>query len=273
MTMKQVIRTLSIALFAQLAFMLSPHTMLWAQEEPLVHEPASEGTYTKGMGDAAYEKGQFDHAIAQYEGVLKFQGVSADLYYNLGNAYYKSEKWGLAILNYEKALKLTPADDDIKANLAMANAKTVDKIEEVPQIFLRNWVDAVIYSVNLHTWAILGVVFFILTLVSFCIYYWSNAYNLRRIAFLATFVWVAMAVVANLSAAHQKHYLLLEDHAIVLRPTVTVYSAPGTGSNEQFVLHEGSKVKIKDDSMTSWKEIQLVDGKVGWIEADAIGIY
>lgn len=273
MTMKQVIRTLSIALIAQLAFVLSPYAMLGAQEQAAPQTPVAEGTYSKAMGDAAYEKAEFAQAITQYEGVLQFQGVSADLYYNLGNAYFKSEKWGQAILNYEKALKLAPANEDIKANLAMANAKTVDKIEEVPQIFLKNWADAVIYSMNLHTWAILGIVFFILALASFCIYYWSNAYNMRRIAFVATFVWIVVAIVANLSAAHQKHYLLLEDHAIILRPTVTVYSAPGTGSNEQFVLHEGSKVKIKDNSMSSWKEIQLDDGKVGWIEADAIGIY
>ncbi|HXK76353.1 MAG TPA: tetratricopeptide repeat protein [Bacteroidaceae bacterium] len=270
--MKQVIRIFSIALIAQLVLILNPQSV-WAQKERTDQEPSPAGTYSKAMGDTAYEKGEFAQAITQYEGVLKYQGVSADVYYNLGNAYYKSEKLGMAILNYEKALKLTPADEDIKANLAMSNAKIVDKIEDVPQIFLKNWADDVIYSMNLSTWGILGVVFFVLAIASFCLYFWSREYNIRRVSFLLTFVFIVVAVVANLSAAHQKHYLLLQNHAIVLRPTVTVYSAPGTGSNEQFVLHEGSKVEIKDGSMSSWKEIQLLDGKVGWIEADAIGIY
>lgn len=270
--MKQIIRIFSIALLAQIVLMLHPH-YVWGQKESTDQELSPKGTYSKVMGDTAYEKGEFVQAITQYEGVLKLQGVSADLYYNLANAYYKTEKWGLAILNYEKALKLKPADDDIKANLAMANTKTVDKIEDVPQIFLKNWVDDVIYSMNLSTWGMLGILFFVLAIVSFCVYFWSREYNTRRVSFLLTFVFVVFAFVANLSAAHQKHYLLLEDHAIVLRPTVTVYSAPGTGSSEQFVLHEGSKVEIKDGSMSSWKEIQLLDGKVGWIEADAIGIY
>ncbi len=270
--MKQIIRIFSIALLAQIVLMMYPHHV-WGQKDSAAQVLSPKGTYSKVMGDTAYEKGEFAQAITQYEGVLKYQGVSADLYYNLANAYYKTEKWGLAILNYEKALKLKPADDDIKANLAMANTRTVDKIEDVPQIFLKNWVDDVIYSLNLSTWGMLGVLFFALALASFCVYFWSREYNTRRVSFLLTFVFVVFVLVANLSAAHQKHYLLLEDHAIVLRPTVTVYSAPGTGSNEQFVLHEGSKVEIKDGSMSSWKEIQLLDGKVGWIESDAIGIY
>ena len=39
-----------------------------------------------------------------------------------------------------------------------------------------------------------------------------------------------------------------------------------------FVIHEGHKVEIKDNSMHEWKEIELEDGKVGWIPASSIEI-
>ena len=35
-------------------------------------------------------------------------------------------------------------------------------------------------------------------------------------------------------------------------------------------IHEGRKVKIIDDSMREWKEVELEDGTVGWLPAVAI---
>ena len=39
-----------------------------------------------------------------------------------------------------------------------------------------------------------------------------------------------------------------------------------------FILHEGRKVSVKDNSMKEWKEIRLEDGKVGWVPASAIEV-
>ena len=50
--------------------------------------------------------------------------------------------------------------------------------------------------------------------------------------------------------------------------TIDVYKRQSGTS--LFILHEGRKVSIKDDSMKEWKEIRLEDGKVGWVPASAI---
>jgi len=58
----------------------------------------------------------------------------------------------------------------------------------------------------------------------------------------------------------------------VLSPSVTVRSTPSDEGTSLFIIHEGRKVTIKDNSMKEWKEIMLEDGKVGWIPVSAIEI-
>ena len=35
--------------------------------------------------------------------------------------------------------------------------------------------------------------------------------------------------------------------------------------SDEFVIHEGTRVDITDDTMNDWKGIRLADGKEGWI--------
>ena len=72
-------------------------------------------------------------------------------------------------------------------------------------------------------------------------------------------------VLSNIFASEQKSELLDRNDAIVLSPSVTVRSTPSESGTGLFVLHEGHKIEIKDNSMREWKEIRLEDGKVGWI--------
>ena len=57
-------------------------------------------TPDKAMADSAYINNDFVSAIDMYETILKNDGESADLYYNLGNSYYKTENIAKAILNF-----------------------------------------------------------------------------------------------------------------------------------------------------------------------------
>jgi SH3-like domain-containing protein len=65
-------------------------------------------------------------------------------------------------------------------------------------------------------------------------------------------------------AASQKNYATTTTHAIILDSTVDILSAPSSGSSQLFVLHEGTKVKIKDQT-EGWLEISLPNGNQGWI--------
>ena len=88
--------------------------------------------------------------------------------------------------------------------------------------------------------------------------------------FIAGIVFLVLVILSNVFAAQQKGELMERNEAIVLVPSVTVRSTPSESGTSLFILHEGRKVEIKDNSMREWKEIRLEDGKVGWVPASAI---
>ncbi|WP_195332693.1 tetratricopeptide repeat protein [Bacteroides salyersiae] len=226
---------------------------------------------TKAEGDSAYMKNDYASAIQIYEALLN-RGEAADIYYNLGNSYYKAGDIAKAILNYERALLLQPGNGDIRANLEIARLKTVDKVEPVPEIFFVSWTKSLINSMSVDSWAVCGVVCFILLIVSLYLFIFSKQIVLKKAGFISGIVFLAVTILANVFANQQKDELTNRNSAIVINPSVTVRSTPSESGTSLFILHEGHKVGVKDGSMKDWKEIRLEDGKVGWVPASAIEI-
>ena len=226
---------------------------------------------TKAEGDSAYMKNDYASAIQIYEALLN-RGEAADIYYNLGNSYYKAGDIAKAILNYERALLLQPGNGDIRANLEIARSKTVDKVEPVPEIFFVSWTKSLINSMSVDSWAVCGVVCFILLIVSLYLFIFSKQIVLKKAGFISGIVFLAVTILANVFANQQKDELTNRNSAIVINPSVTVRSTPSESGTRLFILHGGHKVGVKDGSMKDWKEIRLEDGKVGWVPASAIEI-
>ena len=224
---------------------------------------------TKADGDSAYMENDYISAIEVYETILK-KGEAADLYYNLGNCYYKTDNIAKAILNYERALLLQPGNSDIRANLEVAYSKTIDKVEPVPDIFFISWIKSLINSMSVDAWAAYGIVSFILLIVALYLFIFSKQIVLKKTGFVFGVLLLIITISSNLFAYQQKKRLIERDLAIVMAPSITVRSTPSDSGTSLFVLHEGRKVTIKDNSMKEWKEIRLEDGKVGWVSAEAI---
>ena len=55
-----------------------------------------------------------------------------------------------------------------------------------------------------------------------------------------------------------------------MESAVSVKSTPAANGTDLFILHEGTKVTIVDDSMREWKEVRVSDGKQGWIKTQQI---
>ena len=119
---------------------------------------------TKTEGDSAYIKEDYTAAIQIYEALLK-NGEAAEVYYNLGNSYYKIGEIAKAVLNYERALLLQPGNSDIRANLEVARAKTIDKVEAIPEVFFVSWIKSLINIMSVDAWATLGIISLILLIV------------------------------------------------------------------------------------------------------------
>ena len=240
------------------------------QVSEITHAP--EVVVTKAQADSAYINNDFASAVYLYENILANQGESADIYYNLGNSYYKMDNIAKAIVNYEKALVLNPADGDIRFNLELAQSKTVDKVTPMSEIFLVTWMKDLTNLMSEKGWAKMGITTFILMLSMLALYFFSKKIALKKIGFISAVCLLFICVIANIFASSQKNKAESHGEAIIMAPSVTVKSTPNDGGTDLFILHEGHKVTIKDNTMREWKEIQLEDGNVGWVPTSVIEI-
>lgn len=219
--------------------------------------------------NAAYSNGSYREAIALYETLLS-EGVHSDkLYYNLGNSWFKQGRMGKAILNYNRALLLDPMDEDTQYNLAMANARIVDKIDAVPEFFLKGWLRDLGLLLSSNAWAVLGLVFLGLTFAAVILWLLSNTLTLRKVGFYGGLTTLILCLACTFYAHFQRTRLLYSPEAVVMNLVAPVKSSPGSGSKDIFVLHEGTKVRMLEQ-LDGWTEIVLSDGNKGWITSNAI---
>ncbi len=223
-------------------------------------------------GVEAYSAGNYTQALQDWEDVRATGLMSKELYYNLGNAYFKTGEIAPAILWYERALRLDPSDADVRYNLEFAQAQTQDKIDEVPEIFFEQWGHAMCYLLPSNTWAVLGLVFFGLTVLLLLLFLLGRTSTQRRVGFFAAIVTFLLAFLGWDFAQWQRTEALRQDMAIVMRPVSSVKSSPSAeGAKDLFILHEGTRVKILDN-VSGFSNIELADGRQGWIPSGEIEI-
>lgn len=225
---------------------------------------------TKAMADSAYAAADYATAVHIYEQLLSEHGESAEVYYNLGGAYYKMNEIARSILNYERALLLDPSDADIKFNLELARAKAVDKNALITELFLTRWYRDFVAIMNPDAWAKTSILCFIILISFLVLFIFSKKSKTKKIIFIFALLSLLCSVLAGLIASNQTAKLERREYAIIMDPSVVVRSTPSENGTELFVLHEGKKVKINDDSMKAWKEIELEDGNIGWLSAESI---
>lgn len=226
--------------------------------------------YTKAMADSAYAKADYATAIHIYEQLLATEGEAASVYYNLGNAYYKSNDIAHSILNYERALLLDPSNEDIQFNLELARSKAVDKNAIVSELFFVRWFRDFSSIMPVDGWAKCGILCFIVLILCLTLFIFNKKSKTKKIIFIFALLSLICTILANVIASNQKDKMIYRESAIIMEPSVTVRSTPSTSGTELFILHEGKKVTIKDDSMKEWKEIEIEDGNIGWLPASAI---
>lgn len=217
--------------------------------------------------DSAYAKGNYPLAISLYEAILAGGDEAAAIYYNLGNSYYKNNEIAKAILNYERALLLNPGDTDTRFNLELAQSKTIDKVSQGYEIFFVQWYKSLVNTLNMSSWAFLGIVTFILLLIALLFLFFNSNVTVRKTAFPIAIIMLVATLFANIAAYHHYDNLTNRVEAVIIAPSVTAKSTPDESGTNLFVIHEGRKVKITDDSMKNWTEIELEDGTVGWVPA------
>lgn len=217
-------------------------------------------------GNKHYMDRDYENAIDCYTRVIEMGYGASPLYFNLGNAFYKMGNFPKAILYYEKARLLDPVDEDIRQNLAIANSRIVDKIESIPEFFLKRWFSSLAVLLSPDQWALISLLVFTLSLSAFFVYLFTNGYGLKRFGFIAGVILVALSLTGIFFMQKRKQLIRHSHGAIVIAPVVNVKSSPDEQGTSVFVLHEGTRVVLLD-SVLQWKEVKIPDGNKGWIQA------
>jgi|SRR5690554_4421355 tetratricopeptide (TPR) repeat protein len=217
------------------------------------------------QGNNYYRQKEYDKAIEVYTDLINSGYEGSSLYYNLGNAYYRTGKLGYAILYYEKALKLSPGDEDIKHNLALANLKTIDKVESLPGFFLFEWWESLVNLFTTTGWTILTYIFYIILLAAIGSYFFIKNNYQQRLIVITGLVSLILLIFSTIILTIKLNRELNVQKGVVVANTVNVKLSPDSGSNDAFIIHEGIKVEF-EDKIDNWVKIRLQDGKVGWIQ-------
>ncbi len=219
----------------------------------------------KQQADSAYAAEDYETAREIYT-QLAVQGESAAIYYNLGSTYYRLDSMAKAVLWFERASQLDPSDDDIRFNLTMARNKTVDRIIPRHEMFFVSAWKGLMHSHSVTEWATWAIVAFAVAMILVGVYLYCSPVALRKIGFFGAMVAVILCVVFNVLAYNLRRYNSTHTAGIIMEPAVTVRSTPTKSGSDLFVIHEGTHIEIRDNSMRDWVEIQIADGKVGWVE-------
>ena len=218
----------------------------------------------------AYAEGRWTEAVEGYETMVGASLESAALWCNLGNAYYRTGNMPKAIVCYERALKVDPSYEDARFNLDFLNAQIQDRIDPVPELILKTWMRKVSHMLDSDAWAVCFLFLFALTLAMLLLFILSPGVAGRRAGFFTALVSLLLAAASLSFSLWQKSEYMKTDSAIVMRPVSSVKSSPSYESaKDLFVLHEGTKVWVID-SVGSWNNIELADGRQGWIPSSDI---
>jgi tetratricopeptide (TPR) repeat protein len=236
-----------------------------------VHAVTKASTVTKASADSLYTAERYQEAAQQYEALLK-RGESADLYYNLGNAYYRMDDITHAVLAYERALLLSPGDADVRFNLQMARSKTIDKIVPESEMFFVTWYRSLVRLMSVDAWARTAIVSLLCFMLLGLVYLFAQRIWLRKVGFFGGVLFLVVFIFANIFGFQQQQSLRHRTGAIIMRSAASVKSTPSKNGTDLFILHEGTRVNIIDDTMKGWREIRVADGKSGWIELSDIEV-
>ena len=220
-------------------------------------------------GNKEYAQKNYEAAANAYQKVLDAGIKTSSVYYNLGNTHYRLNSLASAILNYERARRISPNDDDVNANLRLANSKITDKMEVVPELFLKRWWNSFFLLLSVQSWSVVGVLSLLLGFVGLVIYLFSYSVELKRFSFYSGLLLIFLGICFVSFAGAEESYLQSHKEAVVFNGIVNVKSAPDVKQKTLMIIHEGTKVRVIEPR-ENWLKVELPNGNIGWVEAAAL---
>lgn len=214
----------------------------------------------------------FRQALAGFQSLRQSGVRSGALHYNLGNTYLRLGEVGQAIVQYRRALRLSPGDERINKNLEAARRLCRVQISRpAASEFVRTllfWHFETSLAGRLRLALGLYALFWLLLFIRLFVLRGQPAYAwfIRATAALALIVGASVAWDFTVQTHRQEGVVVADD--VVLRKGNGEYYEPLL---EQ-TLSEGVEFRLletrEDVQGASWYQVELPDGKKGWLRAD-----
>ena len=217
-----------------------------------------------------YAEGKFNAAAAGYEGLIRSNGVSQALWFNLGNAQFKSGNLGRAIAAYREAEQLDPRDGDLRANLQFARARVTGT-----RFHARFW-ERWITNLTLNEWSILAAA------AIWCVFGVLTARQIRPSLMPALRPWLYLstgfAVVFLACLGMRWTFGTSQKMAIVVAQEVSIRTSPfdeSPGVLNWPGANDGAELRVLDRK-NDW--LQVTDPasggrRVGWVKGDQVVLF
>jgi tetratricopeptide (TPR) repeat protein len=217
------------------------------------------------QGDAAYQAGDYESAVAAYGAVLEQGYHSASLHYNLGNAWYRLGRPGLAILHYERALLRAPRDPDVRHNLALARQLAGNPGQSLVATFYEQaeaWLSSLLPT---DTMAWMALSCWWLAWAGFAWWRWGQRRQQKKVGFLLGMTFVFLSLSAGRLSYVRMDMLEGTGRVVVTEASATLRSAPTGEGRSLRQVPEGSTLMILAGLGGYW-QVRLPDGETGWLE-------
>jgi len=119
-----------------------------AAEPAAITETPPETLFQQGQ--AYYQAGQWDQAIATYQQLIELDPEYQSAYVNLGDAYYQRNQLDLAVEAYQKAIDLDPEDADVAYNLGAAYLQQALSVEGGDQAGIEKAIEQIEHAIKLN---------------------------------------------------------------------------------------------------------------------------
>lgn len=232
----------------------------------------------------AYAKQDYSQAIEIYKSIEASEGVSASLLYNLGNAYAKSGDYGHAMVSYLNALKLDPSNKQLRNNIEFIASKVYDNnkaeiknsklsVDPDNDSFFTSVKRFLARDVASNTWAIWGLIFFILFLTSVSLYIFCENVLLRKIGFFSGLATLFLTIVMVLFSFYSANVVNADNEGVIIAHKVKLHSDPSIASKEMKVsLTRGTVMDVLDQypsesANPQWYKVRLNSDFIGWVSS------
>ncbi len=221
------------------------------------------------QGIAAYKAGSYEASVGLFDSVRAAGKDGYIVQYNLGCAYYKNGDIGKSILAFERALRIDPGNVDAKHNLNVVRARTRDRIEPIPLIFVVRWWNDLKEAHLPSTFFLWSALFLSLLAASAFVFFGFRGTMLRRTALAMGFL-AALLFIASLGLYRERMRELEQQRfAVVMQAIVTARSTADASAVDSFTMHEGLTVEILRES-NGYYLVRIADGKQGWVPSNSV---